>query len=406
MDRNWNLEREKSAICSASKKINKNIKERGIGQLKRANGMAFSTTDLLTGYCYGEFYDWDLYFENIYLSYFGVKNYCRNNVEVFLDRQLNSGFVARTLVEPRWRQHFKPFLAQTVLLGYKQGQNILWVKEKYYNKLKKYLDYWFWYCDHDRNGLPVWDSADHTGMDNQDLRGGAIYSEICEGVDLACYLYRELKAMEVISELLGNIDDKHDFAKQASDLKDRVNELLWDEKDGYYYDRHERTGELIRYKSASSFAVLWAGIATEERAKRMVEEHVLNPNEFWLEFPVASWAKTEEGYYQQKKGRECTWMGACWIPINYMLMHGLADYGYKKEAMELAVKSYNMVTSEDEVREYYNAETGIGQGINPFWGWSALGLYMPMELTEGYDPTLLNSDKARPLATEKLEMEF
>jgi hypothetical protein len=28
---------------------------------------------LLTGYPYNEFYDWDLYFENLYLSYYGVR---------------------------------------------------------------------------------------------------------------------------------------------------------------------------------------------------------------------------------------------------------------------------------------------------------------------------------------------
>ncbi len=406
MSINWDLKDEKARLCNAVKKVNNNIKTKGMGRVPGGSGQIHPTMDVMTGYCYGEFYDWDLYFENIYLAYFGVRNYCRNNVEVFLERQLESGFVARTLFEPRWRQHFKPFLAQVVLLGLKQGQSVLWLKDKYYEKLKKYLDYWFWYCDHDRNGLPVWDSADHTGMDNQDLRAGKIYSEICEGVDLAAYLYRELKAMEVIAETLGLNSDKEGFADQAERLKQLVNDVFWDEKDGFYYDRHERTGELIRYKSASSFAVLWAGIATPERAKRLIEEHVLNPNEFWLEYPVASWAKGEEGYYQQRKKNECTWMGACWIPINYMLMHGLADYGYHGEAAQLALKSYNMVISEDEVREYYNAETGIGQGINPFWGWSALALFMPMEIIERHDPTGLNLDPIMKFGSEKLGVEY
>lgn len=406
MIKQWRETLDQTELSVKLQKVNKNIREKGIFRARDAGGHPIPTGELLTGYSYGQFYDWDLYFENLYLSYYGVRNYCRNNVEAFLDRQHPSGFIARTLSAPRYRQHFKPFLAQVVLLGYKQGQNILWVEGKYYQKLKKYLDYWFWHCDNDRNGLPVWDSADHTGMDNQDLRGGPMYSEYCEGVDLACYLYRELKAMEVIAELLGKPEDVADFKKQAEDLKELVNTVLWDEEDGFYYDRHERTGELIRYKSASSFAPLWAGICTPEKAKRLVEEHVTNPEEFWLAYPIASWAKNEEGYYQQKKANECTWMGACWIPINYMLMHGLVDYGYQSVAEELAVKTFNMAYDEDEIREYYNAETGIGQGLNPFWGWSALALMMPYELEHHYDPTKMNKEPVQKLALEELSLPF
>ncbi|MFI3205654.1 MAG: trehalase family glycosidase [Clostridia bacterium] len=384
-------------------RINSDIKKDGF---KLITDSTIKSGRLLTGYSYGEIYDWDLYFETIYMSYLGVPNYCRNNVEAFLDKQLECGFVARTLKVPRMRQHFKPFLAQVALLGLKQGQKPTWLEGKHYTRLKKYLDYWFWFSDFDKNGLPVWDSADHTGMDNQILRAGPLYSQYCEGVDLASYLYREFKAMCVIAELLGETEDIKYFEEQAENLKTKVNELLWDEKDGFYYDRNERTGELIKYKSASSFTVLWAGIATQERAKILIEKHLLNEKEFWLDYPISSWAKNEEGYYQQRQGKECTWMGACWIPINYMVMHGLVNYGYKEKAEELAVKTFDMVFEEDEIREYYNAENGTGQGLNPFFGWSTLGLFMPFELRANNDPTKINMDKTIKFAVDELNVKF
>ncbi|MEG1427119.1 MAG: trehalase family glycosidase [Oscillospiraceae bacterium] len=401
----WKKELDEIQLKEKVEILNRNIKEHGIARLGGEN-LFISTADLLTGYSYGEFYDWDLYFENIYLSYFGISKFCRNNVEAFLDRQLACGFVARTLAEPRQRQQFKPFLAQTVLLGYKQGQNILWLRDKYYQRLKKYLDYWFWFSDFDKNGLPVWESADHTGMDNQDLRAGAIGSQYCEGVDLACYLYRELKAMEQLANLLGETTDSKDFAERAEALKQKVNTLLWDEADSFYYDRNERTGALIKCKSASSFTPLWAGISTDEQAKLLIEKHLVNPEEFWLDFPLASWAKNEVGYYQQRKSTECTWMGACWVPINYMVMHGLMNYGYTELADELAVKTYRMVFDEADVREYYNAETGIGQGLNPFWGWSSLAYFMPFEQGKRYDPTALDTVPLVPIGTEALHLSF
>jgi hypothetical protein len=45
-----------------------------------------SKSKLLTGYAYGEYYDWDLYFENIYLSYYGVSQYNFSNFK----RRMNS----------------------------------------------------------------------------------------------------------------------------------------------------------------------------------------------------------------------------------------------------------------------------------------------------------------------------
>jgi len=77
----------------------------------------------LTGYPYNEFYDWDLYFENLYLSYYGVWPLCFTNLREFLNREQADGYVNRSLIKQRDRQQFKPFLAQLVVLGAKQDHD-------------------------------------------------------------------------------------------------------------------------------------------------------------------------------------------------------------------------------------------------------------------------------------------
>ncbi len=371
--------------------VNRHIHQYGI---RSVSGLTSSLggvgSELLTGYSYGEFYDWDLYFENIYLSYYGVHRYCRTNLTEFLNRQLESGFVARTLLNPRWRQHFKPFLAQIAVLGCRQSGDFRWLKWKIYERLQKYLDYWFWYCDHDRNGLPVWDSADHSGMDNQISRAGEINSEVVEGVDLACYLLRELRAMAVLAGELNRPHDRIAYEAHAVELGELINRVFWDEADGFYYDRHERRGELVRVKSVAGFLPLWLGIVPPERAKRLVEEHLHNLAEFWLSYPIATYARTEPDYYQERVGGECNWRGTCWVPTNYMIFHGLRLAGYNDLARELAYRTFEMALTEETTREYYNAETGTGQGLNPFWGWSTLAYMMPVEFELGYNPMDLN----------------
>ena len=127
------------------------IRERGIRE--------YEGRRLVTGYSSREFYDWDLYFENLYLAAFGVAEFCRSNLEAFLARQLVTGFTARTLLKIRPYQQFKPFLAQIALLYCRQTGEWSWPDGALWERLVRYLDYWFWYCDFDKNGLAVWDSA-------------------------------------------------------------------------------------------------------------------------------------------------------------------------------------------------------------------------------------------------------
>ena len=159
----------------------------------------------------------------------------------------------------------------------------------------------------------------------------------------------------------------------------------------------------MRIKSIAGLLPLWAGIVPEQRARRLVNEHILNPAEFWLPYPLATWAKNEPDYYQERRAGECTWMGATWIPTNYMVFHGLLNYGYTDAARELADRNFQMVLQESATREYFNGETGRGQGLNPFWGWSSLAYFMPVEYQLGYDPTDLSRRDFLKLGTDNKE---
>jgi len=211
--------------------------------------------------------------------------------------------------------------------------------------------------------------------------------------------------MAALSEALGKQEKAQDYERRAADLADAINKTMWDETDGFYYDRNERSGMPVKVKSITGFMPLWAGIAPADRAKRLVEEHLLNENRFWTPYPVATWSKDEPDYYQEKEKWECNWRGPVWVPTNYVIFHGLRKYGYEDAARVLARRTAAMALDEPHTREYYNAETGSGMGLNPFWGWSALAYLMPLEWAAGYDPTSLEDD-VRPLASELMGISF
>jgi neutral trehalase len=251
----------------------------------------------------------------------------------------------------------------------------------------------------------VWNSADAAGTDNQWSRGGALAAFEIEGVDLASYLVRELRAMAVIAHQLGLAGDVKRYNDQADRLIKLMNATFWDEADGIYYDRSEKTEKLVKVKSATCFMPLFAGAATPDRARRMVREHLLNEKEFWLAYPVASYAKTEPDYYQGSHN-ECNWRGPTWAPTNYMIFHGLMRYGFAAEAKMLADRLLEMAVEKNPVlREYYDAETGLGLGQTRFWGFTALYYGMRLEWQLRYDASSLDKS-LEPIVTRNLGVAF
>ena len=136
----------------------------------------------------------------------------------------------------------------------------------------------------------------------------------------------------------------------------------------------------IPVRSVSAFTTMWAGVATPEQAKRMVNEYLLNPREFWTPYPIATLAKSEPGYTSiyQVTDMGCSWRTTTWIPTNYMVYNGLKFYGYNQIASVVAQRTVELMQKAGN-REYYNTETGEGLGLDPFWGWSLLGHFFMLE---------------------------
>ena len=72
---------------------------------------------------------------------------------------------------------------------------------------------------------------------------------------------------------------------------DRVNELLWDDEDRFYYDLDEY-GEFVPVKTTAGFMPLLGQIPDRDRAESL-RMHLMNPNEFWAPFPVPSVSQDE-----------------------------------------------------------------------------------------------------------------
>jgi hypothetical protein len=129
-------------------------------------------------------------------------------------------------------------------------------------------------------------------------------------------------------------------------------------------------------------ALTWTALAPlalpdlpEPIGRRLVEEHLLDPERFWLPFPPPSVSAGDPSFSLDDTGLlgvRRYWRGPTWINAAWLVWLGLTRLGYEEQASELAHKLSTMVASEG-LREYYHPYSGAGMGAVDF-GWSSLVL--------------------------------
>ncbi|HNT33791.1 MAG TPA: trehalase family glycosidase, partial [bacterium] len=131
----------------------------------------------------------------------------------------------------------------------------------------------------------------------------------------------------------------------------RINELLWDETTGFYYD-HAIDGGLAKLKTHCGFLPLFAQVAPTERAERLLE-HLQDESEFWTPLPVPSVSRDDATYSKDM------WRGPTWLNYNYFIIEGLHNYGFAEAANALTERTLNEVVrwylKEGVIFEYYDA---------------------------------------------------
>ncbi len=342
---------------------------------------------------YFQLFDWDMYFMGVALSYDGVGQPVADSVKDFLefvDANANwRGYTPREIApDGLWAlpEQCKPFLAQAAVRASLTTNDYEWLRP-WYERLAHTLEFWET-TRRSPDGLFRWYNGVESGVDNNPAVSDNP-AEITEGVDLQCYLYREYRAMEVIAGKLGKAEDAKTYSRKADDLRRLVQEKMWSGDDGMFLNIDSRTQRAVRVKTWTNFVPLWAGLATPEQAKRMIEEHLLNPKEFWSPYGVRTLAP-DEPLYNPGSGY---WRGPVWVISNYLMMRGLLNYGYQAQARELAGKTVRLLVADFKksggMNECYNPETGAPTAGGHFLSWNLLSEHMVDEAATGRDPAAL-----------------
>ena len=158
------------------------------------------------------------------------------------------------------------------------------------------------------------------------------YAPVCLNV----LLYQMEQDIAKICELIGHHHSITYWQNHADRRHQLIDRYLWDETAGLYFDYNFCTNQRRPYEFATTFFPLWAGIASQHQADRVVS----NLAKFEAPGGLLTSTHVSGSQWDAPFG---------WAPLQLFAVEGLCRYGYKKEATRLAQKFIAMVVQEFEV---------------------------------------------------------
>lgn len=164
-------------------------------------------------------------------------------------------------------------------------------------------------------------------------------------IDLNCYLYTYEIDFAKASRMLGEEKEAEFWENKARARKENINTYMWNQEKGFFYDYDYINKKQSSFLSLAGFVPLWAGLATEEQAQRMVEKLAAFQTPFGLAItdqeslpPKIEMNALREEYKitieQILKPKQWDYPNI-WPPLHYLVVMGLLRYGFTDVSVPL-----------------------------------------------------------------------
>jgi hypothetical protein len=353
---------------------------------------------------------WDTYFASMMLAT-GSKELAYANAAEITFAATEDGFVPNFYAVNNYksRDRSQPPVGSLAVWNIYRKYKEKWFLELVYDKLLTWNRWW----DKNRNtdGLLCWGSnpfekvtyrywetagvngtfggALESGLDNSHMYDNIPFDserhmQKLNDAGLSGLYVMDCDLLARIAEELGKHSDVKELRKRGDLYRKNLNKL-WDDKHGLYYNRHTDTGEFDRRISPTNFYPLLANAPSQKQAKRMIDEHLMNPDEFWGEWVIPVTPRNDPAFKENTY-----WKGRIWAPLNFLVYMGLRNYDLPEARKALSEKSKDLLLKgwlkDGYVFENYNATTGTGDDVensDKFYHWGALLGFITL-IEEGY----------------------
>ena len=373
---------------------------------------------------FNEMYGWDSYFIQVGLLRDGEIELAKNMADNFLYQIENYGKILNANRTYYLSRSQPPFLTQMVLGVYRKTRDIKWLRETI-PAIEKYHSFWksephltketglSRYYDFGEGPAPevISDERDDKGRTHYDRvkeyyrthevkdydlsqyynrekdeltdlyykgdrsmresgfdpsnRFGPFNTDIihCNPICLNSLLYLMESETAEILKTVGRTGDANVWLRRAEERRRRINRLMWDERDGLYYDYNFAEKRVRRYPYVTTFWPLWAGIADRKQAARVVA----NLSRFEKAGGLQTSTYASGSQWDAPFG---------WGNLQMIAVKGLRRYGYAREADRITAKFLSMILKDfiehNTIVEKYDVvrrSSQLGTGIK--FGYSA-----------------------------------
>ncbi len=350
-------------------------------------------------------------FNSDYLDHFPGPNYWKGERSKVIPKQIYTSGISQP-----------PVHASMIVSAMELDQNANRVKsffKEIYPKLKRLHDYYFEFRDPDNENLVLLVHPWESGLDNSPLwdtplsnitqssEWAAQMAQIADKlaakskrprrpyIEKYSYLVQQLfkknynwndisrshpiriqdvlfnsilcqaeKDLAIIAQEIGVDHLLH--VTRAEKLAHSLNEKLWNEDEGLYFSYDMVEGKHIKKDTVFSYVPLYAGICTEDRARKLIDN--LKTHCYCVGDKSCIGIPSYDMCQADFNG-EFYWRGPVWININWYLIQGLRRYGENELASWLEASLLKLI-SEKGFYEYYSPEDGRGLGADGF-SWTA-----------------------------------
>jgi len=267
-------------------------------------------------------YQWDLCF----ITNFAI--YGRNvfpvmpSLDNFYKKQRSDGYIQRVYWETNGKIANEPTADEPMV----NPPLFAWMEWRYYQisgdasrfqqilpVLTKYYEWIEENCRTEKGKGLFYTTGLGSGMDNTPRKnvGKAAWIDYSSQQALAA-LY-----ISKIAKVQNDTKTQETYLNKYSEIKTRINTLLWNDSVHFYYDLTEMD-TLSSTMHIGAFWTLISEVCTSENLPHMTS-HLKNPNEFGRPHLVPTLAANQPEF--DEKGHY--WLGSVWAPTNYMVVKGL-----------------------------------------------------------------------------------
>jgi hypothetical protein len=198
---------------------------------------------------------------------------------------------------------------------------------------------------------------------------GAWYGDLCVTGNTSYLILGERSLMR-LAEIVGKTEMAARRKARIDSAVEAMRKHMWDEEAGTFLSVKRDTLEKIPVATIGSWIPLTAGVPTKSMANRMAE--VLRTPSWRTPLPVPTVDRRDERWKS-----DGFWRGDVWPPTNYQIACGLADYGYRDLAADIADKTVANAISNG-ISEHYDSISGRKLGVE-FLGMTCTILTMMLD---------------------------